>query len=203
MDTFEEKKEIRTETKVQSKEIERKIEETADFSEIKRLYRSAFPKEEQIPFGLLRFLTVIRGVELIGYREEQQFCGFTYTVTEGNIVFVLFFAVNSGIRGQGYGSSILKYLKNKHPSRQIVLNVEPLDAQAENTDERVRRMRFYEKNGFYDIGYEIDEIGGTFRVLATEKTIDLHAYLRIFKKMSFGFWKPRIVRATNVNEKTE
>lgn len=182
--------------------MDHKIEESTDILEMKRLYRSAFPKEERVPFGLLRFLTMIRGVELIGYREENRFCGFTYTVTEGNIVFVLFFAVDDAMRGQGYGSSILKYLKEKNPSRQIVLNVEPLDAQAENAEERVRRMRFYEKNGFYDIGYEIDEIGGTFRVLSTSKTIDLPAYLRVFQKMSFGFWKPKIVRVTDMDGKT-
>lgn len=173
-----------------------RLTESKSLSEAKRLYRSAFPKEEQVPFFVLRFLTLIKGVDLICYRENDDFCGFTYTVTEGNVVFVLFFAVNEALRGQGYGSSILKFLRKKNPGRTVILNVEPLDPEAENAEERVRRVRFYEKNGFFDAGYDIDEIGGKFRVFATEKCIDVDAYLKVFGRMSFGFWKPKIVRVS-------
>ncbi len=173
--------------------------ESRDLSEAKRLYRTAFPKEEQMPFWTLRFLTLIKGIELTCYREDDCFCGFTYTVTEGSVVFVLFFAVSADLRGKGYGSSILAELKKRNPNRSIILNVEPLDADAENAEERVRRMRFYEKNGFFDTGYDIEEIGGTFRVLATEKEIDMNAYLRVFGRMSFGLWKPKWTKAENKN----
>jgi GNAT superfamily N-acetyltransferase len=172
------------------------LEEKTDFSSAKRLYRSAFPKEERVPFGLLRLLALRKGIDLVCYREGETFCGFTYTVTEGNVVFVLFFAVNEALRGQGYGSSILKFLRRKNPGRTVILNVEPLDPEAENAEERVRRVRFYEKNGFFDSGYDIDEIGGKFRVFATEKCIDVDAYLKVFGRMSFGFWKPKIVRVS-------
>ena len=172
------------------------LEEKFDFSEANRLYRAAFPKEERVPLGLLRLLTLRRGVDLICYREGETFCGFTYAVTDGNVVFVLFFAVDEALRGRGYGSSILKFLREKNPGKTVILNVEPLDPNAENAEERVRRVRFYENNGFFDTGYDIDEIGGTFRVFATEKCIDVGAYLKVFGRMSFGLWKPKIVRAS-------
>ena len=77
----------------------------------------------------------------------------------------------------------------------MLLNVERLDPLAENFDARVRRFRFYEKNGFYDTKYDIEEVGGVFRVLATAPTFDKGEYLRVFRKMSFGFWRPRIMQA--------
>ena len=172
------------------------LKEKTDYSKAKRLYRSACPREERAPFGLLRLLTLRKGIDLVCYREGETFCGFTYTVTEGNVVFVLFFAVNEALRGRGYGSSILKFLREKNPGKTVILNVEPLDPEAENAEERVRRVCFYEKNGFFDAGYDIDEIGGTFRVFATEKCIDVDAYLKVFGRMSFGFWKPKIVRVS-------
>ena len=43
--------------------------------------------------------------------------------------------------------------------------------------------------------YDIEEIGGVFRVLATTPTFDSGEYLRVFRKMSFGFWKPKIMQA--------
>ena len=43
--------------------------------------------------------------------------------------------------------------------------------------------------------YDIEEVGGAFRVLATTPTFDNEKYLRVFRKMSFGFRKPKIMRA--------
>ena len=78
------------------------------------------------------------------------------------------------------------------PRRQILLNVELVDPEAENYAQRLQRMAFYEKNGFFDTGYDIDEVGGTFRVLASDPNPDMAAYLRVFSHMSWGLWKPPI-----------
>ena len=85
-------------------------------------------------------------------------------------------------------------LKEQYPGKAIVLNIELLDPDAENYDDRVRRLRFYEKNGFHDTGYNIDEVGGTFRILSTAKEFDPDAYLAVFKWLSFGVWRPRITK---------
>ena len=166
-------------------------------SEIKTAYLQSFPKHEQLPWWILRALTIRKGIDIIAYYDENTFCGFTYTVTEGNILFVLFFAVDYKLRGKGFGSAILKYLKESDPQKTVLLNVEPLDPNASNFDERVRRFRFYEKNGFFDTSYDIEEIGGVFRVLGTSPTFDMEAYQRIFGKMSFGLWKPKIIKNTD------
>lgn len=166
-------------------------------SEIKTAYLQSFPKYEQLPWWILRFLTLRKGIDITAYYDENTFCGFTYTVTEGNILFVLFFAVDRKLRGKGFGSAILKYLKESNPQKTVLLNVEPLDPNVSNFDERVRRFRFYEKNGFFDTNYDIEEIGGVFRVLGTSPTFDMEAYQRIFRKMSFGLWKPKIIKNTD------
>lgn len=163
-------------------------------TEIKKLYFQSFPKYERLPWWLLRFLTVRKGINITAYYQGGIFCGFTYTVTDGNILFILFFAVNNEIRRQGYGSAILKYLKQTNPDKSILLNVEPLDENADNYDERIKRFDFYKKNGFYDTQFDIEEVGGTFRVLSTSPTFDRKEYLGVFKRMSFGLWKPKIMR---------
>ena len=164
-------------------------------TEIKNIYFNSFPKYEQLPWWILRFLTVRKEIDITAYYDGEVLCGFTYTVTAGNILFVLFFAVENTLRGKGYGSAILEHLKESNPEKSVLLNVELLDPNADNYEERVRRFRFYEKNGFYDTKYDIEEVGGVFRVLATTPTFDNEEYLRVFRKMSFGFWKPKIMRA--------
>ena len=161
---------------------------------LRKLYTSAFPKEERLPFLALRALTVRVGCDITAYYDGDTFVGFTYDATKGDVLYLMFFAVSDDVRGMGYGSAILSYLKEKHPDKAIVLNVELLDEAAENYADRVRRVRFYERNGFRDTGHNIDEVGGTFRILSTADAFDPDAYLAVFKWLSFGIWKPKITK---------
>ena len=65
----------------------------------------------------------------------------------------------------------------------IVLNVEPLEETAPNYQERVNRFAFYRKNGFVDTGYHVWDVGGMFRVLSTQRELDVAQYKKIFKKL--------------------
>ena len=179
---------------------EKNFKNSSDRTAIKNIYLKSFPKYERLPWWILRFLAVRKGIDITAYYDGELLCGFTYTVTEGNILFVLFFAVADTVRGKGYGSAILSYLKESNPGKSVLLNVELLDPSADNYEERVRRFRFYERNGFYDTKYDIEEVGGVFRVLATAPTFDNKEYLRVFRKMSFGFWRPRIMQAERKDE---
>ena len=172
------------------------LKNAPDRSLIKKLYMEAFPKEERIPWLFLQVLPVLTGTRLTAYYDGELFCGFTYSAAFENTLLVLFLAVEVGLRGKGYGSKILEHLKQSDPNRTILLNVELLDPQADNYSQRLQRMAFYQKNGFYDTGYDIDEVGGTFRVLATTPEPDMDAYLRVFAHISFGFWKPPIRKIT-------
>lgn len=168
------------------------LSKAPDASALRRLYHSAFPKEEQMPWWLLRLISLRRDMGVEGFYDGDQLRGFTHSVATEDVLFILFFAVSDDCRGQGWGSAILSQLKEEYPGRTIVLNVELLDPKAENFDQRLRRMRFYKKNGFFDTGYDVDEVGGTFRVLAMSPQLDVDAYLGAFARLSFGFWKPYI-----------
>lgn len=162
--------------------------------EVRSLYLTAFPRSERLPFFVLRALTLRRGIAMTAYFESGTFLGFTHTTRVKKTLFVLFFAVQTEVRGKGYGSAILSCLKNTYPSCDILLNVEPPDPSAPNAPEREKRIAFYQKNGFADTGYDIDEVGGTFRVFSTSPDPDIAAYRRVFRHMSFGLWRPRIAK---------
>ena len=163
----------------------------ADKAAVKELYRNAFPKEEQMPWWLLRLISLRKDMGITAYYDGDTFCGMTVMVGTKEYLFVLFFAVADGHRGQGYGSEILSLVKRENPHRPIVLNVEPLDETADNAAQRVDRMRFYNRNGFFDTGYNIDEVGGTFRVMSNS-ALDPQAYQGVFRRLSYGLWKPYI-----------
>ena len=163
----------------------------------KKLYISAFPKYERLPWWVLRFLTLNKIANITCYYADGEFCGFTYDVITHNILYLMFFAVKEELRGKGYGSAILEYLKKNNPDKAITLNIELIDSAAENAAERVRRIEFYKKNGFFDTNHNIDEVGGTFRVLSTKAELDKEAYLKAFTGITLGLWRPKITKLDN------
>lgn len=157
------------------------------------LYHTAFPREERLPWWLLRLNACRRGIDLTAFMDGDTFCGFTASVTEGDMHFLLFFAIPDDLRGRGYGSAILSRLRQTY--KTVTLNVELLDPQADNFEQRKRRFAFYRKNGFFDTGFHVWEVGGKFRVLGTDPQLDVAAYKNIFKKLSLGLWDVRLEKA--------
>lgn len=159
----------------------------------KALYHTAFPKEERLPWWLLRLNACRSGIDLTAFLDGDTFCGFTASATVENMHFLLFFAIPEDLRGRGYGSAILSQLRQNY--EVVTLNVELLDETAPNYPQRLQRFAFYQKNGFFDTGYHVWEVGGKFRVLGTEPQLDVAAYKRIFKKLSLGAWNVKLQKA--------
>ena len=156
----------------------------------KQLYLEAFPKEERLPWWVLKLNARRQGIDLTAFVEDGAMIGFTASVTTARMHFLLFFAVPETSRGCGHGSAILTQLRQQHAA--VTLNVELLDPEAKNYPQRQRRFRFYGRNGFFDTGYHVWEVGGKFRVLATTPSLDLDAYREIFRKLSFGVWNVKL-----------
>ena len=71
-----------------------------------------------------------------------------FIITHGDLSFLLYLAVAEGSRGMGYGTRALDEVKRMSAGRRLFLNIEPTDEPAENMGQRLRRTRFYERNGF-------------------------------------------------------
>lgn len=159
----------------------------------KSLYLQAFPKEERLPWWLLRLNAQRKGIDLTAYVSGDEFCGFTASVTVDGMHFLLFFAIAEHLRGRGYGSQVLQQLRQGYDT--VTLNVEPLIPTAPNLQERQNRFAFYGKNGILDTGHNVWEVGGKFRILSTNPNLDIPRYKKIFRKLSLGFWDVRIEKA--------
>lgn len=130
---------------------------THQYGVVKKLFERAFPKAERLPMWLLLLLARRKGVDFEAYYDDDNFCGFSYIVENDDLAFILYLAVNDEMRSQGYGSRILECVKTKAGEKPIVLNIEPLDSNAENCEQRKRRLTFYEKNGYVNTGFVLRE----------------------------------------------
>lgn len=163
--------------------------------EVKRLYLSAFPAEERYPFGRLWLLSVLKSrVALRAYGDGDAFCGFTLTVDSGKYLYISFIAVAPEVRAKGYGTQMLGLLRREYPGRAMLVEVEAPREDAPNYIQRVRRMDFYRKNGFYDLDRTITGRGVTYALLSTDTDFDREAYWKIFDQMSLGLgpWLRRL-----------
>lgn len=116
----------------------------AQFREFYGLIEQSFPacerwsfREQATEFSKPHFRSLCRygeGLEaLINYWEL------------GDFVYVEHFAVSPSLRGKGVGSELLSEVKRLAGERQVVLEAEP----AELSEQAKRRLRFYERNGFF------------------------------------------------------
>lgn len=168
-----------------------------EYKEIKSLICRAFPKNEQIPMWLLHILAIRKSVEFTAYYNGDLFCGISYAVNNGNLVFVLYLAVNDKIRSKGYGSAIIQYIKQKFSNKVIALNIEPLDTKSDNYAQRVKRFEFYVKNGFVDTHYQISDNSDNYQILATTERLSIKEYKSAIKQLSFGLYSPQIKKQIN------
>ncbi len=121
------------------------------------LYKSAFTTSQNIPSWLLRFKLRKGKVGFNVIYENDTWIGLIYMTEHKGIVFVHYFAISESCRSGGYGSKVMDLIKVKHAGKKIVLNIEKLDKQTPNYQQRVKRKAFYQRNGFNSSGYIVQE----------------------------------------------
>ncbi len=125
--------------------------------DLRKLYDRAFPKEEQIPFWMIKLRSKKGLGELYGIYDEDEFIGLVHNAFYKDMVYIFYFAIHESRRGMGYGGRILKILQKKYRDKRIFLCIEAMDPKAENYDQRVKRKAFYERNGFKMLPFSVQE----------------------------------------------
>ncbi len=122
----------------------------ANDEQIKLLYQTAFPENEQIPWeDLVRLIDQMQ-LDFTAYYEDDTFIGFTILFPHKKFNWFWYFAVIPELRGQGKGQKILTYLIEKYKEKNVVLDMESPKQECNNKEQRIRRHDFYIRNGFRD-----------------------------------------------------
>ena len=80
---------------------------------------------------------------------------------------------------RGYGRKTLDLLKKTYADCSIVLLIEnTADTSAVNYEQRIRRLNFYEANGYKQLHININEAGVDYELLGTETTITCEEYMQ-------------------------
>ena len=139
--------------------------------QVKALYESAFPANERIPIKHLLDNKIKR--EFWAFFDGDLFCGFSNSISHGDITNIVYFAVEPELRSRGYGSQILQAIREKHPDSRIVVDIE-VEEDSKDTEElerRNRRREFYLRNGFGAAPVEYHWQGEHYRLLSAGGTV--------------------------------
>ena len=125
---------------------------TAADEQLRRLYETAFPVEEQIPYDDLICLLDAMDIDYMAYCDGTALVGLMMVLRMTRYNWCWYFAVQEELRGKGYGQEILTAVLNKYSDQQpFVMDIEsPFQPDAPNLEQRRRRYAFYMRNGLRD-----------------------------------------------------
>ena len=123
---------------------------TDEFDEVYKLLECSFPPDERRDYAGQRALLEESGY-CIYVTDDDKVSGFLAVWQLGNRAFVEHFAVHPDTRGQGLGSKMLTALRKKLGCPLC------LEAELPLTDIAVRRIAFYERNGFFVNEYPYEQ----------------------------------------------
>ena len=118
--------------------------------QLKQLYQTAFPENEQIPWNELVRLIGEMHLDFTAYYQGKELIGFTIVYPRPSFNWYWYFAVKEELRGKGFGHKILTALIEKYKGQSCVLDMESPRQPCNNTEQRQRRHAFYLRNGFRD-----------------------------------------------------
>lgn len=166
--------------------------------QIKHLYETAFPKEERAPLFSLYLATRHEKNNFYAIMDEDEFVGLMYTIRDRGIVYVFFLAIVEEKRGMGYGSRVLSLVKEMYPEDTITLLIEDTEeTDADNYEQRIQRLKFYERNGFQQLHIRVNEVGVNFELLGTQKGITQSDFLALMRSYLGVILYKFIYRRTN------
>ena len=140
----------------------KKVEETDSELNLKieKLNEKVFPST--VDTADLHFLTKQyegASVDFIAVMDDDRFVGYTYMINFFQGSFIYYLAIEPECQSKGYGTALLKHLREIQGSRPIALTAFALHPEDDDYEQCVRRKWFYVRNGYVDqrIPYPLEE----------------------------------------------
>lgn len=166
------------------------------FTDTARLYEinnEAFPEWERIPSEKLLTVVTSFGCTPWAVYDGAAMVGFTCVMhsLDYRIGYIWFLAIAADSRGRGYGSEVLRLLKEKYGDSQLILDMEQLNPEADNYAQRISRLHFYERNGFVRALLGIRYFGMDFELMSCPAPLRLDDFKAMLSQMPNKAFRPK------------
>ena len=126
--------------------------------EAMKIYLDSFPENEQTDVSqLAAALPPSMSFEEWALVYDGRAVGYLIVLFTEDVAYFLHLAVAKECRGKGFGSSAMEFLNERFASHLVFFSVETPSEMAENQQQRLARIRLYERMGYRISGIEIVE----------------------------------------------
>lgn len=169
----------------------------SSFKDKEKLYSlndEAFPKEERIPSEKL--INLLDECSCDGWAfYDDEFVGFAIILphNECKECYLSYFAIDKKFRGQGKGSKALQKLQEIYGDYQIALDMERIDeVDAENFEQRKKRVAFYQRNGFKRVKCGILFFGINLEIMCNKGEFRKSEFEKVLTKIKIKGFEPKL-----------
>ena len=169
----------------------------SSFKDKEKLYSlndEAFPKEERIPSEKL--INLLDECDCDGWAfYDGEFVGFAIILphNECKECYLSYFAIDKKFRGQGKGSKALQKLQEVYSDYQIALDMERIDeVDAENFEQRKKRVAFYQRNGFKRATCGISFFGINLEIMCNKGEFRKSEFEKVLTKIKIKDFEPKL-----------
>lgn len=160
--------------------------------EIKQIYFDSFPQNERMPFPLMIAMSKLWNTQFLSFYDDNSPCGLIYLAVNRKLVFIMFLAVDKGLRSKGYGSAILQKMQRKYPNKKIIVSIEPCAEEVPDIEIRRKRRDFYLRNGFKETSCRMRLNGVEQEILITNGVFSKREFQCFFAGYSNFTMYPKI-----------
>ena len=153
-----------------------------DLDKVEKLNNEAFPEEERVPLSEFLRYQDRDDAHFFAFYNQEEFVGFAFSISNQKAFYISFFAIMPHLRSHGYGKEIIEKLTDFY-QRTMLLEVERLDEECDNLEQRKARMDFYRQNGFKTANAFLEYDDLSFEILYRGDHFDEEAYRDIFQKL--------------------
>ncbi|MGV3125767.1 GNAT family N-acetyltransferase [Streptococcus orisratti] len=161
--------------------------------DLKSIYYDAFPPQERISLGMLLVNSLRKKGKFHLYLSQDELVGFAYTIEKAELYYILMLAVDKKYRSQGIGRDILNDLSEQANGREQLITIEPIEEGADNYQQRLRRLAFYERQGFKPLMHTYQEDEEIYQIISTVK----QPHLKTFSDIMTDFFRDKVFTAVN------
>lgn len=171
-----------------------KVKSLLQWIRIYRLYQAAFPASEKKPFSMIVSMSRNGKTDVWYCEDVGEFAGLVITINGSDKILLDYLAVNEKRRGQGLGSRILQTMRQIYAGKGVFLEIEVVDENTENYEERKRRKQFYLANGMTEMKVFVELFGVDMELLGFDCSLTFEEYQE-FYRTNYNEWA-----ATHIKE---
>ena len=160
----------------------------------RKLYKESFPDSERKPYYLMLYLKHKGKMELYELSDNDVFCGLFVTVVCGELVLVDYLAVSPELQGRGIGSETINIARNMYFGKKLFLEIESTLKPCDDLDNRLKRKRFYIKNGLTPCDFVVELFGVEMEVMSFGEKVDFDEYIKLYSEMAGRIIKLKLKR---------